>query len=143
MSVTKFLAAQESPRKEILTAIHNVISKADKKAEAGVGEMMGKQMIIYKCNGTMKYALASAKAHMSLHVLPMYGSLKIHATYKKLLSKAAFQKGCVNFKTADEMPLGIVKDLISDCAKVDLSIFLKKPSSERHASKKWMDYHKK
>ena len=61
MSTAKFLASQESPRKEILASIHDVIIKTDKKAVPEVGMMMGKEMIIYKCNGTMKYALANAK----------------------------------------------------------------------------------
>ncbi len=143
MTPENFIAKQESPRKELLAAIHKIIVSTDKKSEPKVGEMMGKEMIIYNSKGMMKYALSNVKAHMSLHVLPMYGSIKIHSTYKKLLSKAKFQKGCINFKTAEEMPLDIVKDLISDCAKIDLNAFFKKPSSERKGTKEWVDYHKK
>ena len=40
--------------------------------------------------------------------------------YKALLKDASFQKGCINFKNHDEMPLDIVKDLITECAAIDL-----------------------
>ncbi len=82
--------------------------------------MMGKEMIIYNAPGTFKYGLSSVKNYMSLHVLPMYGSPIIYEKYKGLLKEASFQKGCINFKSKDEMPLKIVKDLITDCSKIDL-----------------------
>jgi hypothetical protein len=75
--------------------------------------------------------------------MPMYGSVKIHAKFKKLLGKAKFQKGCINFKNADEMPLDIVNELMKDCAKIDLSVFFNKKPEERRASKEWLDYHGK
>jgi len=36
------------------------------------------------------------------------------------LKNASFQKGCINFTNKDEMPLAIVKDLITECSKIDL-----------------------
>ena len=82
--------------------------------------MMGKEMIVYKGRGMMKYALSSVKNYMSLHVLPMYGSPVLFSKYKSLLTKANFQKGCINFYTADEMPLNVVSQLIAECSKIDL-----------------------
>jgi hypothetical protein len=82
--------------------------------------MMGKDMIIYNAPGTFKYGLASVKNYMSLHVLPMYGYPVIYEKYKAQLKDASFQKGCINFNNAAEMPLKIVKELITDCAKIDL-----------------------
>jgi hypothetical protein len=143
MTADEFISKEESTRKEILSAIHNIIIGEDMKVIPEVSGMMGKEMLVYKCKGMMKYALASGKSHMSLHVLPMYGSIEIHAKYKKLFAKAKFQKGCINFNSADEMPLEIVSQLMKDCAKVDLSgLFSKKPE-EKRASKEWLDYHKK
>ena len=81
---------------------------------------MGKEMIIYNAPGIFKYGLSSVKNYMSLHVLPIYGSTTLYEKYKRLLKEANFQKGCINFKNKDEMPLNIVKDLIADCSKIDL-----------------------
>jgi hypothetical protein len=82
--------------------------------------MMGKEMIVYKTSGIFKYGLSSVKKYMSLHVMPIYGSSVLYAKYKNLLQSANFQKGCINFKNAEEMPLEIVKQLIKDCSTIDL-----------------------
>ena len=68
----------------------------------------------------MKYGLSSVKAYISLHLLPIYGSPALHAKYKTLLPKASFQKGCINFQSAEEMPPGILKKLITECSQIDL-----------------------
>jgi hypothetical protein len=44
----------------------------------------------------------------------------LHAKYEPLLDKASFQKGCINFDNAEQMPLHILKELIIDCSKIDL-----------------------
>ncbi len=80
------------------SAIHQIIVGADKKANAEVGSMMGKEMLIYKCADIFKYGLSSMKNYMSLHLMPMYGSPKIYDKYVKLLNKAKFQKGLYQFQ---------------------------------------------
>ena len=52
--------------------------------------------------------------------MPIYGSPILYSKYENLLNKAKFQKGCINFKSAEEMPLKIVKQLMADCSKIDL-----------------------
>lgn len=120
MTIESFIAQQLPERQDILAKINAIIIKEDKSVTATIGPMMGKDMILYNAPGTFKYGLSSVKQYMSLHVLPMYGSEKIYSTYKALLPDAAFQKGCINFKTEKEMPLKIVRALIKDCAKIDL-----------------------
>jgi hypothetical protein len=82
---------------------------------------MGKEMILYADCGAFRYGLASLKNHLSLHLLPMYCSPDIFERYKALLPNAKFQKGCINFKTAEEMPIAVVGKLILDCSKVDMA----------------------
>ena len=69
----------------------------------------------------MKYGLAGVKNYMSFHILPIYASKTLFEKYQLMLNKAIFQKGCINFDTGDKMPLDIVRQLISDCSKVDLA----------------------
>ncbi len=83
---------------------------------------MGKDMIVYNAPGTFKYGLSSMKNYMSLHVMPIYGSETLYQKYKELLKDAKFQKGCINFKSKEEMPLNIVKALMADCSKIDLRV---------------------
>ncbi|GAB2810975.1 DUF1801 domain-containing protein [Ferruginibacter profundus] len=120
MTIPAFIATQPAERQELLTRLHEIIIQKDKTVTPVIAPMMGKEMIIYNAPGTFKYGLASVKNYMSLHVLPMYGSPVIYEKYKALLKDASFQKGCINFNTAAEIPLKIVKELIADCAKIDL-----------------------
>jgi len=125
MTVAEFLSRQAPERKETLLAINDIIINEDNNINAEVGKMMGQEMILYKASGVFKYGLSSVKSHMSLHLMPIYGDSKLHSEYKKLLTKAKFQKGCINFKKENEMPLNIIRDLLKDCAKVDLIEMMK------------------
>jgi hypothetical protein len=119
MSISEFISEQSPERQKLLKQIHESILKADKSVTAEIESMMGKEMIVYKFD-SFKYGLASVKDHISLHLLPIYVTPDLHAKYKSLLKNASFQKGCINFKTEEEMPLKIVKALMADCAKIDL-----------------------
>lgn len=131
MTPAAYISSQPEERQAILTRIHDIIINTDKSIVAEVGTMMGKQMILYKDRQVFKYGLASVKDYMSLHLMPMYGSPVIYGKYSKLLDKAKFQKGCINFKTGDVMPLPIVKELIADCAPIDLAVLLAEMKAAR------------
>ncbi len=120
MTISEYIASQPVDRQKILSDLHEVILQKDKTVTAVIAPMMGKDMIIYNAPGTFKYGLASVKQHMSLHVLPMYGNSIIYDKYKVLLTEASFQKGCINFKSKEEIPLKIMKELIAECSKIDL-----------------------
>ncbi len=121
MNVKDYISKQPAYRQNILTQINRIILEEDKTVIASVEPMMGKEMIIYKGRGMMKYGLSSVKNYMSLHVLPIYGSTTLHSKYKTLLHKASFQKGCINFENEDQMPSDIVKQLFVDCSTLDLA----------------------
>jgi len=131
MEISTFISKIESPRKELMTSIHNLILKTNKQVKPEIEKMMGVEMIVYKQSGLFTYGLSSVKSHMSLHAMPIYMNPPLHGKYSKLLNKAKFQKGCVNFKSAEEMPLDVVKNLLSDCSKVDLIGIM-----EKHRAKK-------
>jgi hypothetical protein len=126
MTPSQFIDALESPRKEAISSIHKIILKTNKGLIAEVADMMGKQMLIYKNRGFFTYALSSVKSHMSLHLMPIYGSPALHEKYAKLLQQAKFQKGCINFKKAEEMPLKMVEQLMIECSKVDMEVLMEK-----------------
>ena len=120
MSVSEFISGQLLERQRLLSQIHKIIIQEDKTVKAAVEPMMGKEMVVYKAAGIFKYGLSSVKNYMSLHVMPIYASPVLYARYKNLLKTANFQKGCINFKNENEMPLDILKKLIEDCSKIDL-----------------------
>jgi glycine/serine hydroxymethyltransferase len=129
--IKNYILAQPADRQSILSDIHSIILDKDKSVTSEIEPMMGKEMIIYKANGMMKYGLAGVKNYMSLHVLPIYGSKTLFEKYKSLLTRANFQKGCINFDTAEKMPLDIVRQLFSDCSKVDLKKIREDQLNER------------
>lgn len=118
--VEHYILSQPLDRQSVITDIHLIILQEDQTVVPMVEPMMGKEMIVYKGKGFMKYGIASVKNYMSLHVMPIYGSEILFTRYKTLLPKANFQKGCINFDTADKMPLDIVRQLFADCSKIDL-----------------------
>jgi hypothetical protein len=120
LKVERYIATQPPDRQRILTDIHLIIIQEDQTVVPVVEPMMGKEMIVYKGKGLMKYGLAGVKNYMSLHVLPIYGSKTLFNKYKALLPKANFQKGCINFDTPEKMPLDTVRQLFADCSKIDL-----------------------
>lgn len=120
MSISEFISAQPLERQELLAKIHETILQEDKTVTAAIEPMMGKEMIVYKAPGIFKYGLSGMQNYMSLHVMPIYGSATLYSKYSGLLNKAKFQKGCINFKNEGEMPLKIVKQLMTDCSKIDL-----------------------
>ncbi|MBL0024990.1 MAG: hypothetical protein IPO98_08245 [Saprospiraceae bacterium] len=120
MEIETYISNQPKDRQSIMASIHVAIMENDKTVQAVVEPMMGKEMIVYKGKGLMKYGLASVKNYMSLHAMPIYGSTLLHSKYKALLPKTIFQKGCINFTHESDMPLDIIKELIVDCSKIDL-----------------------
>jgi len=133
--VKNYITGQPRDRQNILFSIHSVIVEGDKTVIPVVKPMMGKEMIIYEDRSFMKYALAGVKNYMSLHVLPMYGSKVLFSKYQTLLPAAKFQKGCINFNTAEEMPLEIVRQLIWDCSTIDLLKIRENYLNEKKQSK--------
>lgn len=131
-----YIMTQPADRQSILSDIHSIILDKDKSVKSEIEPMMGKEMIVYKCGGMMKYGLAGVKNYMSLHVLPIYGSKTLFDKYKLLLATANFQKGCINFDTAEKMPLEIVRQLIADCSKVDLKKIREDQLKERKLKNK-------
>lgn len=119
MLIKEYILQQPGERQELFTSIHEIILKEDKTVEPIVEPMMGKDMIVYRA-GVFKYGLSGMKNHMSLHMMPIYGSPALYEKYKALLPDARFQKGCINFKNEKELPLNILNQLIHDCSKIDL-----------------------
>ena len=132
MSIDQYISSQPAERQELLRALHRVIVDNDTTVTATIGAMMGKEMILYNAPGSFKYGLASVKNYMSLHAMPIYMNPALYDKYKKQLPHATFQKGCINFTGAEEVPLNIMASLIRDCSVIDL----KKIRDEYMKSKK-------
>ncbi len=124
MTIQEYIKSAPVERQALLTRLHESITVNDPSVKPVIKAMMGKDMILYEDHGYMKYGLANTKNHMSLHCLPIYMNAGLHAKYAALLPAAQFQKGCINFTSAEEMPLVPVVALIADCASINIVAML-------------------
>jgi hypothetical protein len=135
-TIQDYIASQPKDRQKILSDLHGLIIKNDKTVTPVIEPMMGKEMIIYKGKKMMKYGLASMKEYMSLHALPIYMNPPLYTKYQSLLGKASFQKGCINFSSAEQMPLAVVAQFITDCSVIDLEKIREEQLKKKKAAKK-------
>ena len=125
MTPKEYLDSLPEDRRAILSKLRQLILKSDPLVKEVVGGMMGREMLVYMQGDFMKYALSSMKEHMSFHSMVMYGSSTrfggsgLREKFEKLLPKAKFQKGCINFKNAIQMPLDIAEKFVKEMAKVE------------------------
>jgi len=125
MTIPEFLEQQAAERQPLMNAIHEAIMANDKTVQPVIEPMMGKEMIIYKEQGkVMKYGLASVKNYMSIHCLPMYMNPPLFNKFVASMPNAKFQKGCVNFVDASEMPIAAVAQLVIDCSGISILALL-------------------
>ena len=121
MEISEFISTMPADRQETLTSIHNLILANDPNVIPVIKPMMGKETILYEQRSVMKYGLASAKGHMSLHCLPMYMDPALHAKYISRFPDAKFQKGCINFEYGSEMSHAALTELLTECSAVDIA----------------------
>ncbi|RBL90361.1 DUF1801 domain-containing protein [Chitinophaga flava] len=124
MTVSEYISSIPIDRQALLSMLHETIVANDPTVNPVIKPVMGKEMILYEERFYMKYGLASAKNHMSLHCLPIYMDQVLHAKYVTLLPAAKFQKGCINFSDTDAMPPAIVAALIADCSSISIATML-------------------
>lgn len=125
VTTKQYLDSLPEDRKEVISKLRELILKSDPLVREVVGGMMGKEMLVYMQGDVFKYALSSVKQHMSFHSMVMYGSSLrfggsgLREKFEKLLPKAKFQKGCINFKNALQMPMDTAEKFIKEMAKVE------------------------
>jgi Domain of unknown function (DU1801) len=124
-TVSTFLASMPADRRREVERVRAVVRK---HVPAGYEEVVSKNMLVYQVplkrypdtyNGKPLWyvALASEKSYLSLHLMPVYGS----ATLAKQLAdgfrsagkRLDMGKGCVHFKTADDLPLDVIGRIVA------------------------------
>jgi hypothetical protein len=143
MSPKQYLDTLPTDRKEVISKLRKFILKSDPLVKEVVGSMMGREMLMYLQGGIriMKYALSSVKQHMSFHSMVMYFSSArfdggdMREKFEKLLPKAKFQKGCINFKDAIQLPMDIAEKFVKEMAKVEYPPAEYKERMEKSAAK--------
>jgi len=141
MTPKQYLDSLPEDRKEVISKLRELILKSDPLVKEVVAGVMGRDSLVYLQGNVMKYALSSMKEHMSFHSMVMYGSSLrfggsgLREKFEKLLPRAKFQKGCINFKNALHMPVDIAEKFIKEMAKVEYPPPEYKEIMEKNATK--------
>lgn len=101
---------------------------------AGYAEEVGPKFLSFKAGDEMYVALANQKNYISLYLMPVY----VYPELKAKLDAASGKglkcgKSCVNFKRADELPLGAVAEIL---ASTGAEAYAERVSAARRAGKK-------
>jgi uncharacterized protein YdhG (YjbR/CyaY superfamily) len=134
MNVDAYLAKLPADRRAALTAIRNTINA---NVPAGYEEGVQFGMICwfvplsrypdtYNKQPLCLAALASQKHHMAMYLMSVYGSPKLETWLAKAYAAAGKKldmgKSCVRFKQLEDVPLGVIGELIG---KVDVETYVK------------------
>ena len=124
-SVTQFLAELPPARRTELERVRSVVRE---HLPAGYAETVTRGMIVYEVpleryadtyNGHALWyaALASQKAGLTLHLMAAYGSpvltQKLQDGFKAAGKKLDMGKACIRFRTADDLALDAVAEVIA------------------------------
>ena len=115
----------EAKERSILSKFHEAVMRNDPMVKCVIARVMSiEQALIYQEQGVFKYALAKTKGYFTLHNMIMYAYPEIKKVLDDHVKKTGglkFQKGCINFKSADDFPLEVFGAFIKKSAQMDFS----------------------
>src|SRR5437867_636383 len=135
MTPKQYIDSLPEDRKEVISKLRELILKSDPLVREVVTGVMGRDALVYLQGDIMKYALSSVKQYMSFYSMVMYASKGMKEKFTKLLPKAKFQKGCINFKEAVHMPLDVMEKFIKEMADCEYPPPQYKERMEKNAAK--------
>jgi len=117
-----FIDGLEADLKAYFEQLRSIITTHDPNVVEKVGDVMSaKNGMVYSQEDTFKYALTSSKHHFSFHSMVMYANPDIWQLTQDLLPTVKQQKGCINFKKTEQLPLEAFTKLIKQSAQKDFS----------------------
>ena len=129
-SFDEFIAALPAERQQPATQAWQLVRQA---VPAGYTEHFGPKYLEFRAGKDMYIGLANQKGHLSLHVVPMYLMPALQERLAAAAPKLKMGKGCVNFKTVEELPAEALTELIAATPPAD---YAAKLQAVRAASRK-------
>jgi hypothetical protein len=124
-TVAAFLAQLPAERRREVAAVRDFVKR---HLPPGYQEVVSKNMLVYQVplarysdtyNGEPLWyvALSSGKSYLSLHVMPVYGNVKLAARLKDGFRAAGKKldmgKACIRFRAADDLAWDAIADVIA------------------------------
>ncbi len=79
----------------------------------GYSEEIDEKYLSFKVDKDWYVGLANQKNYISLHLLPIYIYPEFRAKFDEANRKVKCGKGCINFKSAEDLPLETIAEIIS------------------------------
>lgn len=103
----------ESLPAERRTEIERVWGLVREHIPAGYTEEVGAKFLSFKAGADWYVALANQKNYISLYLIPLYMFPEIKAKFDAAASKKLkCGKSCINFLRAEELPLGVLAEIV-------------------------------
>jgi hypothetical protein len=104
MTVSEYLKSIPKEQREVVSALRKIVMESDKAVKEKVGKAMGGgDSLVYFEEDVFKYCIAIPQKYYSFHSLIMYATPGLHKLAQESFPKAKLQKGCINFKSLDEL----------------------------------------
>jgi Domain of unknown function (DU1801) len=126
--VTTFLARLPADRRREVERVRDVVRR---HLPSGYEEVISKNMLVYQVpferysdtfNGHPLWyaALASERSYLSLHLMSVYGNpaqaRRLEDRFKAAGKTLDMGKACVRFKSADDLELGAIGEIVASIA---------------------------
>jgi 5,10-methenyltetrahydromethanopterin hydrogenase len=111
-SYSDYIASLPAERK---AAVEEVWKAVRESMPAGYTEEFSPKYLTFAAGGEMYVALANQKNYITLHLIPIYVFPELKAKLDNSDKKPKVGKGCVNFLSAEELPLDIIGQIIGSC----------------------------
>lgn len=111
-----FLSQLTTEEQNVISGLREIILEADTTVSERVGKIMSSQgAFVYEQEGIFKYGLAKTTKHFTFHSMVMYVFPPVMDLSKKRFTRkgVVFQKGCINFKTLDLIPVQAFQEVLA------------------------------
>lgn len=120
--MSTFLKEISEEENKVINQMRKIILEFDSNVNESTGEIMSsKNCFIYKEQGVFKYGIAKTKNHFSFHSMVMYANKELIDWITDNSKSLKIQKGCLNFKNANDFPLPLFKEFLIISSKSDFS----------------------
>ena len=122
-TVTGYIGALDEPRRGQIERLHALIRKNAPKLEPHVVQgMIGYGRLHYHYDSGREgdapaIALASRKAYISVYVCAVEGGSYLPDAYRARLGKADVGKGCIRFRSLEDVDLASLAELLRQAAQ--------------------------
>jgi hypothetical protein len=110
LSYDSYLDSLPAERREPIERVWQMMRE---HVPAGYTEHIGPKFLTYLAGDEWYIALANQKNYISLYLLPIYVFPELKAKLDDAGKNLKCGKSCINFKRAEELPLGAIAEIVS------------------------------